>query len=342
MNIKIRHSTIYIMLDLFKSLLEGNDISSEINKLMEHEDYKVEFARYKGRVSKEEFIDYILNIQNITGEEITNEDLRIHHKYYKDLLDNIDFYSKKAEELNRFTTELFEQQIQVALKGLPDDIDLTDLNFIFTIGIGQSFGWVYEDNLHFDFLQLIKDKSNDDFSATISHEVHHVGINMLYKEIDFNSISLEELFYLYFSGEGLAVKYCNNAEGVLSKSINDGPKNIGLDSYSWNYLNNSFENCMTEFRNTIESIKNNKIKTEEELDIHFVKYWMDPYTDEQDKNEIPKLKQYRVYSFGNDIWGIIHDCFGKETVFETLKDPSRFSAVFNKAVMQLNRHDLSI
>ena len=342
MNFKIRYSTIFKMLDIFKSLKKGNDISSDIYELMEHEDYQVELARYKGRVSKNEFIDYIINIQKITEDEITNEDLRIHHEYYKDLLDNFEYYYKKAKELNRFTPELFEQQIQVALKGLPDDMNLLELNFIFTFGIGQSFGWVYENNLHFDFLQLIKEKSLDDFFASISHEVHHVGMNILYKEIDLDNISLEELFYLYFSGEGLAVKYCNNAEGVLSKSIYDGPKNIGLDNYSWNYLNDDFNNCMNEFKNTIKSIKNNKIKTKEELEDIFTKYWMNPYTNEQDKKEIPKLKQYRVYSFGNDIWGIIHDCFGKDTVYETLKNPSRFTVVFNKALIQLNRQDLII
>jgi len=134
-------------------------------------------------------------------------------------------------ELTRFTPEIFEQQIKVALKGLPNYVKLPHINFLFTIGIGQSFGWILENNVHFDFLQLIKDKSLDDFIATISHEVHHVAINFLSKEMDFNSISLEELFYLYFAEEGLAVKYCNNAEGVLSKSIYSGPKNIGWCVY---------------------------------------------------------------------------------------------------------------
>jgi hypothetical protein len=50
------------------------------------------------------------------------------------------------------------------------------------------------------------------------------------------------MVYLYFSGEGLAVKYCNNAERVLSKSIYSGCKNIGLYSFSWKYLNDDFCN----------------------------------------------------------------------------------------------------
>lgn len=43
------------------------------------------------------------------------------------------------------------EQISVALRGLPDDFELPDLNFIFTIGIGQSFGYVYNNGMHFDF-----------------------------------------------------------------------------------------------------------------------------------------------------------------------------------------------
>jgi hypothetical protein len=225
---------------------------------------------------------------------------------------------------------------------LPDDINLPHLNFVFTIGIGQSFGYAYNNGMHFDFLQLMRERSMDEFCSTISHEVHHVGISLLHDKIDLNSISLEALFYLYFSGEGLAVKYCNNAEGVLSKSIYKGPKNIGLDNFTWEYLNNDFDNTMAHFRETIHNIRVKKIKTMEELDKHIAEYWMNVYVEGQDISEIPKLKQFRLYSFGNDIWGIIHDCFGKEAVFDTVKDPGRFPDIFNRALEKLCREDLKI
>ncbi len=343
MEYTIRYSSIRAMLELLKKLKLGTLEKSEIENILKHEDYQFEFLRYKNRVSENEFIEYILNLPHISEEELTNKDLKIHHSYYKDLLDNLDFYTEKANELfKRLTPSLFDEQISVALRGLPKDVMMPKLNFIFTIGIGQSFGYVYENGMHFDFLQLIKDKSINEFCSTISHEVHHVGINTIHEAIDLNAISLEALFYLYFSGEGLAVKYCNNAEGFLSKSIYNGNKNVGLDSFTWKYLNDDFYNTMSHFRKTINDIRSNNIKSAEELDKDIYEYWMNAYIDGQNKSDIPKLKQFRLYSFGNDIWGIIHDCFGKEKVYETLRNPESFKEVYNKALEEIGHEEFRI
>ena len=343
MQFSINYSSIYTMLQLCNELKSGNVNEKEISQLINHEDYKFEFSRYKNRVSEEEFINYFLNLPNLNEDSITNNDLKIHHKYYMYLLDNLDLFIDKEKELNKwFKKNIFEEQINYALKGLPDDLKLPELKFIFTIGIGQSFGYVHGNGMHFDFLQLIKEKSLGDFCSTIAHEVHHVGMNLIHESIDFNTLTLEGMFYLYFSGEGLAVKYCNNAEGILSKPISDGPKNIGLDSFTWEYLNNDFDNTMNQFKETIRKIRNNEIKSTEELVSHLEEYWMNPLTKEQKQGDVPKLKHFRLYTFGNDIWGVIHDCFGKGVVYETLKNPENFPVVYNRALQEIGRIDLQI
>lgn len=343
MEFSINYGSINTMLQLCNKLKNDTVKEGEIRQLLNHEDYKFEFSRYKNRVSEEEFIDYFLNLPNLNQDSITNNDLKIHHKYYMYLLDNLDLFIEKEKELSKwFKKDIFEEQINYALKGLPDDLKLPELKFIFTIGIGQSFGYAYDNGMHFDFLQLIKEKSIKDFCSTIAHEVHHVGLNLLDKSIDISALPVEALFYLCFSGEGLAVKYCNNAEGVLSRPINDGPKNIGLDSFTWEYLNNDFENTMDQFKETIRRIRNNEIKSTEELVKHIEEYWMNPLTKEQKTGDIPKLKHFRLYTLGNDIWGIIHDCFGKGVVYETLKNPQSFPAIYNKALQKVGRIDLQI
>jgi uncharacterized protein YjaZ len=321
------------MLTLCERLAAEKIEKKDIENILKHEDYRFEFLRYKGRVSEEQYIDYLLQINTLNEEEITNMDLKAHHRYYKDLINNFDFYREKLSELEELLTpSLMEKQVSIALKGLPEDIKLPDLNFIFTIGIGQSFGYVYENGMHFDFLQLVKDKSISEFCSTIAHEVHHVGINTIMNQLNLHTISLEGLFYLHFIGEGLAVKYCNNAEGVLSKGIYCGDKNIGLDAFTWKYLNEDFYNTMAHFQKDIRDIRENNIKSVEELNKVIKEYWMNFYTEEQTKGEIPKLKHFRVYSFGNEIWGIIHDCFGKNAVFETINNPDKFPTIFNKAL----------
>lgn len=343
MQFSINFSSIRTMLKLCAELKNGNIKEREIKELLNHEDYMFELSRYKNRVSREEFIDYFLNLPKLNEESIDNNDLKIHHKYYMYLLDNLDLFLDKEKEIHKwFKRDVFEAQINYALKGLPDDLNLPELKFIFTIGIGQSFGYVHGNGMHFDFLQLIKEKTLEAFCSTIAHEVHHVGMNLIHESIDINALTLESLFYLYFSGEGLAVKYCNNAEGVLSKPINDGPKNIGLDSFTWEYLNSDFNDTMKQFKATIRRIRNNEIRTTEELVTHIEEYWMNPLTKEQKPGDIPKLKHFRLYSLGNDIWGVIHDCFGKGVVYETLKNPQNFPSVYNKALRNIGRIDLQI
>jgi len=339
----IRFSSIKEMLELCKKLKASSIENEEIKDLIKHEDYMFEFERYKNRVTESEYINYLLELPYLADKDITNPDLKAHHSYYMDLMSNIDLYTEKLYELESIITpELFEEQIKITLKGLPDDTLLPDLDFIFTIGIGQSFGYVNNNGMHFDYLQLIKDISVDDLRSTISHEVHHVGMNTVLSNMNINSISLESLFYLYFSGEGLAVKYCNNAEGFLTKSIYEGAKNIGLDSYTWKYLNDDFHNTMAQFKKTINEIRSNRIKSADELNKHISEYWVNTYTDEQDKNEVPKLKHFRLYSFGNDIWGIIHDCFGKHVVFETLRNLESFPQIFNLSLDKIGRSELGL
>lgn len=341
--LSICFSSIKNTIELLRNLAIGKVEKKDIENIINHEDYKLEFARYKERISETEYVDYLLQLSNLSEDNIINTDLKTHHIYYKDILNNFDLYSEKLTELKTLLTpSLFEEQISIALKGLPDDIALPDFNLIFTIGIGQSFGYVFQNNIHFDFLQLVKDKSIIDFCSTIAHEVHHIGMFEMLKQIDLNTIPLEALFCFYFSGEGLAVKYCNNAEGVLSKSIYNGAKNKGLDAFSWKYLNDDFYNTMNHFRKTINDIRNNNIKSHDELNKLMAEYWMNPYTEEQNKDEIPKLKHSRLYSFGNDIWGIIHDCFGKNAVFETLKNPEMFTVMYNKSLEKLRYEQFKI
>ncbi|MBU5439133.1 hypothetical protein KQI42_14015 [Tissierella sp. MSJ-40] len=99
---------------------------------------------------------------------------------------------------------------------------------------------------------------------------------------------------------------------------------------------------MVHFRKDISDIRNKRIKSVEELNKRISEYWMSPYTDDQIKNEIPKLKHFRLYSFGNDIWGIIHDCFGKSAVFDTLKEPGKFPIMYNKSLDKIGHGEFKI
>lgn len=342
MNLSINFSSLKPMLEIIKDIKNGVVNEPQVRKLIEHEDYAFEFSRYGARVEKEQFINYIINIYNLDENDIKNPDLKAHHKYYVDLLNNIDYYIDKEHTLERILTkELFEGRINHALNGLPNNTVVPDLKFIFTLGIGGSFGYAHGNGTHYDFLQLMKNQSLESFSFTISHEFHHVIMYKILEELFSKPLSLESKFYLEFVSEGLAVKYCNNAEGILSKAIYPGEKNIGLDKFTWDYLLNDFDNSINKFKETIHQIREGSL-TEEGLEKQISSYWNNRYTEGQKSDEIPKLCHFRSYSLGTDIWGVIHDCFGKDVVYETVKNPSNFPNVFNRAMEIIHREDLKI
>lgn len=337
MNLSIHHSTLRPMFDLCAELIKGTVDRVEIQDIISHPDYQFEFSRYKGRVTEGEYISYLLQAEHLTEDQITNPDFKAHHKYYRDLFNNPEFYKRKLEELESILTpDIFNKQLSIALKGLPDNLELKELDIVFTISIGGSFGYSHGNGIHFDFLQLAKEVSIEAFRSTISHEIHHVAMDKLYAKLDWDNLSLESQFYINFSGEGLAVKYCNNTDGIMSKSIYEGKKNIGLDTFTWQYLNNDFENTMAHFIKDVEDIRSGRINSQKELDKLLIEYWMNRRTEEQSENDIPKLLHFRMYSFGNEIWGIIHDCFGKDAVFETLMHPETFPSVYNNALVKLS------
>lgn len=342
MKIDISFETIDEMLELSRQMKEGRLDMERLNRVLDHPDYQIEFDRYNGRVSREEFVDFFSNFISIDYEKIINKDFKARYDDIKYLLDNLDYYTTECKKIKQLSKEVFEKQVEIAKRGLPSDMEFDKVSFIFNIGIGMSFGYPYKDNTVYDIVQLIRNESFESFLSVLSHEIHHVGISHLENTMDIDKLSVEGLFYLYFSGEGLAVKYCNNCEGNLTKRIYDSEPNLGMDHFTWKYLNNDFNDTFRTFKKHISMIRSGEINNRGDLEKIFFDYWMNVYTYDQDKNEPPKLKQSRNYSFGNDIWGVIHDVFGKEKVYEVFKNTELFPDVYNAAVRKIGKEQYTI
>ena len=343
MGIKIRCETINEMLGLCQQLKDNNLDIKRLEKLLDHPDYQLEFKRYREWLSKEEFIDFFINFNTSQKEYFTNKFIRSHYSNYKYLLDNLAEYKNKVKQIEAFEPEDFKREVDIALQGLPEDLEFgDDLEFVFTISIGSSFGWPYKNCSHYDVIQLFKDHTIDGFRSALAHELHHIGF---LKWVNMNLVdepTLEEQFFLNFAGEGLAVKYCNNAVGKLTTPLDKSNKNLGMDPFTWDYLLNDFESTFQHFKTHLQAIRDGKISTLEELNKIFKEYWRNPYTDKQDKWEVPKLLQTRRYSFGNDIWGVIHDVFGKEKVYHVIKNLDQFPDVYNAAVRKIGKEKYTI
>ena len=295
-----------------------NDLSyEEAYRFFSHIDYQNEFKRYQGRLTLCEFIDYFLNFENLNLHQIKNEDLREHHIYWLDLYQNIQVYEKAYNSILKELTALsnFDQLYQ----SFPSYFIYPKCNVVFTCGIGTSFGFPFEDKVFFDFLQLIKNKEYISFSTTLNHELHHI---IFASNVHRNTSNLEAYFLRSFASEGLAIKFIHNAQGVLSKSLDSKARvNSDLDAFSMQYLNDHFYETLDVFLQTIHDIRNHKINSIDEIDELKRSYWLNRYVEGQSKEEVPKLRQSRLYSFGNEFWGTLYDEYGLDEVYKMVNDP---------------------
>lgn len=331
MNVLLCNTSIHAVLELLRKKKVQRLERTDVEELVTHPDYQFEFGRYGKRVSPTEFVDYFLNFEKLDLEDIQNYDLRNHHHCWLDLYENLDWFQKKnAEFFEKFDMEMMEEAYQIALAGFPQGYTVCGCKVIFTCGIGQSFGYPYENGIHFDMIQLFRDPDHQNFKYIISHELHHLMFREHFKA---DCKQLENYFLQCFAGEGLAIKFTNNAQGVLSKKIHlDAPENLGLDEASIQYWNNHFEDTYAEFRKTLLDIQNGTIKTCAEVDRLIAEYWLTLYADGQSKGDIPKWKHPRLYTMGNDLWGTIYDVYGMEELYKTLQHPETFVPKFNHAL----------
>lgn len=341
MNVQLCTSSIYDMINLLKMKREHILTHKDIEDLLNHDDYQFEFKRYHYRIQIHEFINYFMNFENLEITDIENEDLRIHHSYWIDFYNSLNSYEENIKNffLN-FNEEIVNEAYLIAKNGFPNNYIFDHFKIVMTCGIGQSFGYPFEDAIHFDILQLIKKYNNNEFKYTIAHEIHHLIFN---RNIKLEKNDIEGYFIQCFAGEGLAIHFTNNAPGVLTNKFDiEKQSNLGIDHESMKYLNNQFYSTYKEFKKTIYMIRNKEIKTIDEINDLIFEYWLDCHTDEQCHDDIPHLKQSRLYSLGNELWGIIYDVYGMHRVYEIVNHPILFIDSFNEALHILKQEKLRI
>lgn len=341
MKVSLCNTAIAPMINLLRKKKSQQLTHDEIETLLNHEDYQFEFRRYDGRVNAQEFSDYLLTFESLDASQIQNMDLRNHHSYWLDLYENLDWFEDKTRNFfEKFNLDVIEDAYQIAASGFPKGYQFRDCKILFTCGIGQSFGYANENGMHFDIMQLFRHYENDNFKLMIAHELHHL---IFLDNIQFNESSLEAYFLQWFAIEGLAIKFTGNAQGVLSKKLSPHkPANLGLDDASIQYLNDHFDAAYSEFQKNLEDIRRGTIKTVEDVQKLLLDYWFNLYADGQRKEDIPQLKQSRLYTMGNDLWGTLYDVYGMDELYKILNHTETFSEKFNQALRILGKTEYLI
>ena len=331
---KLRISSIPIMLEYLSELNTGSVNETLLNKIFNHEDYQFEIRRY-GVPSVELLVSYFSNIKSIKLDDIPDlcnerkSALRDKHYLWLDCLNDPQKYFDRYEKVKQLLCEKNIQNLQQKLSAaFPKGVAINDEDIVSTLSFGPSFGYVYENALHIDLFGIENICTMEELPYTILHEMHHLQIQKIIGSYGSfaKNFSLLDNYIFRFTGEGLAIKFCNNAEGIISKRIdNHLNANIGISAMP--ILNNHFEENFNLFNDTIKKIKQKTI-TADEINEQFRTYWWNPYLYQ---NEIAFLNQTPIYSFGNEIFGCIFDAFGIEILFECFYNPTKTIEYFNKA-----------
>lgn len=336
--INIRKSTVLPMLDLLEQLEDGIDIRSSLTELLNHEDYKIELERYKEhikeemRFDKDEAVDFILNIKD--HSQLKSKALEYRKDDLIHIMKNINHYREVYRGLQHISLRSVEESLNMTRYGLPHGYCPEDIDIIISIGLGSSQGWFYNNSSHYDLKLIIENMSNESFLNTIAHETHHIGCNEYMKDLSEEDIAKcpQGSLFIYLSGEGTAIKFCNNFKGRLTDKLYS-EKPMDMDGESYDYYMSNFDSIYEQFREDIRYLKSCTGDPNQELIEIFMKHYF---------NSEQNLLQPLCYSLGADIWGLIHDYYGTKKMFELLKQPSQLIEAFNKALVWKGLHNLII
>jgi len=330
------------MMDAMRKLKRGELTRDELSAVLDHPDYLVEFLRYGQPdlpvcgITKSEYMEYLLNALTLTTDEIQNARLRMKHEDVLAFIQHIDEMDDSYLRLFELTDADIDRIQHNLETGLTQEcLDrLGDVTILLTISIGNSMGWPYENYIHFDVMQMnemVKDKET--LISLISHEIHHIALSEFYAALETGLTPLEE-FLESFAYEGLAVKFNNNAQGLVSNALYPQETvNIGLDVHSWAQHTWEFPFMLERFQQDIHKIMQEEL-TRDQVQQLLRAFWTRPDIVSLVDGKETMVAQYRFYFMGNELFGAIYDYFGKERLFEVLCHLDETIETYNQAARQ--------
>jgi hypothetical protein len=352
MNIRIRKETIKPMLEICKMNNDDNQdlrsIEIMLDKLLLHDDYLIEFERYKcaggprGSFTVDDYKNVFFNYKTLITKEIENERMRAKLEAFKDFMSDLENYIEGINQLCNIDQNKISEALEWTFYGLPKSVKLDDIEIVLAISLGPSGAWAYNNYSYYDVVFLSKNYDEEVFLNTIAHELHHIGFSKLITDEEAERMTQEELFLIALSGEGLATKFCNNYSGILTKNIYETRINKGIDNYSYKYFFSEFDKVYSMFRNDIINIRNGVYKNTNELMQMFSEHWMSLKSGWSTDERLDDLALSMNYFIGAEIWGLVHDTLGVDEVFKCLKHPQYFLESYNRALGMVNRADLMV
>ena len=255
------------------------------------------------------------------GENERADAMRVHWKKY---YDDPSLFEKRLNQLEFAPLrELIQDGVRYAQSWLPPEWKIPGFYFP-VIPHGGSPAFSIDDAQGYDFFQLPEDAAGRidirRLVGTIAHESHHLGMQAAAPDsltpaemIAFRVVSLAV-------AEGVATKFVSGAPAGCVPLLAEVPFQTMTPELtkSWN----------AHVANEAELVKHQAVLleralsgdlTEEAFHADLRDYWLSGAIG-------------RAYVLGAEMFGAIHLAFGREKVFEAMKDPRRLFALYNEAL----------
>jgi 5-bromo-4-chloroindolyl phosphate hydrolysis protein len=332
-------------------------LSDEALKL---EAYQVSQERYTNpKRSKEdqvtllEFRRFILSFSGDRVDTQNNRRLVITKPFYNYAIKNPEKFQKALQKIHSVASSRFQDSFERALSWLPTTTNLEIYVWVL-FDIGGSGAWAFrtkdgKQNIGFNILHMLDDQGEFDielFAGTLAHEIHHLGLPLssYFKSINYDSLdktSRLKLYSDYFKTmitEGMAIKFCNNAPGVLSPKPNPERDFAAsrLNLKEWAYFQEQLADIHSHAVKDLRKILTSTEIDGKEFESDYDKYW----TWKAGIKEGKIFTLGREYYYGAELLGVINVVFGRESLFEGLFDLRKIPILYNEGVKKLRPKNL--
>lgn len=314
------------MYEVVKAMHEGvprETVEKRLDALLETRPYRVMFAHYNrswrpDHLPKGVFERMILSLRfegaYAAGENARADAMRVHWKRF---YDDLPLFERKVRELEAAPlAKLINDGVRYAQSWLPPEWKIPGFYFP-VIPHGGSPAFTIEDAQGYDFFQL------PDLQAlvgTIAHESHHLGM----KTEQPDALTPAEVMAFRVMNlavaEGAATKFVSGSPAGCVPTIAEVRFNIFTPELtkSWKaHVANEAELVQHQVKLLDRALAGDL--TEEQLNTEMREYWLNGVVG-------------RAYVIGAEMFGAIYVAFGKEKVFEAMKDPRRLFSLYNAAL----------
>lgn len=333
--IELDLSGCYSMLEVLTEMKNGkpeNEISKKLDAVLDTKPFQAMFKHYNRSwrpthlpvaIFKQMIMS--LRFKNIyTKGENDRADAML--PYWIKFYENIALFSENLNQLKK--ADIITKTAAAAdfaKSWLPPGWDIRDA-YLPIIPNGGSKAFAIDSILGYDFFQLPLDSSGNikinDLLITISHELHHLGQKTTMPQtIKKSSDSAAYTFLSVFVGEGTATKFINNYPGGLVP-VADASRDSAFDNAEirkwWQQYTLEEPALFLRLVSTFEKVYAGSLSGPE-LQTEISKFWLKGFISP-------------VYFVGSELFGAIYQAYGKEGVFEAMKDFRKLFLLYNNAI----------